>query len=80
MPQHVRNFWLEGWIDGRTSPVTGGPQSKDGGFSLTVYQRSHGTVAVGLRLRGWVDPDTQSLTVEAETEDGNRCIRSQTTR
>ena len=29
----VRNFWIDGSIDGRATDVTGGPRSRDGGMS-----------------------------------------------
>ena len=38
----VRPFWIVGDIDGRRSPLTGGPISGDGGFSLSIYQRVNG--------------------------------------
>jgi len=50
----MRNFWLEGNIDGRKSPITGGPQSKDGGFRLNVRMRDNGESVVGLRIEGRV--------------------------
>lgn len=39
MPRNVRNFWIEGRIDGRDSTFAAGPATKDGGFSLTIKQR-----------------------------------------
>ena len=38
----VRNFWIHGDIDGRRSHIQGGPQAKDGGFHLTIFQRHQG--------------------------------------
>jgi len=40
----VRNFWIEGEIDGHKMGISGGPRSKDGGFSLSVHQRSQGDI------------------------------------
>jgi len=51
----TRNFWIEGRVDGRKSEISGGPQSKDGGFSLVVYMRDEGTSKVGVKLDGFVD-------------------------
>lgn len=60
----VRNFWLEGRVDGRTTEVEGGPRSKDGGFSLTVYIRDEGGIETGVRLSGYAHDDgTLSLDV-----------------
>lgn len=36
MPRNVRNFWIEGRIDGRESVLKGGPKNKAGGFQ-TVF-------------------------------------------
>ncbi len=44
----VRNFWIEANVDGRKSKLAGGPRSKRGGFSLTVYQRSQGKITRAL--------------------------------
>lgn len=38
----LRNFWITGRSDGRSTPVTMGPRSKDGGFELTVAIRRDG--------------------------------------
>lgn len=45
MPRNVRNFWLEAQVDGRASTFASGPRSRDGGFTLDLYQRDKGTVA-----------------------------------
>ena len=52
MPRNVRNFWVEGHIDGRASSFSGGPQRRDGGFSMTVYQRDKGSIVTALRVSG----------------------------
>ena len=57
MPRNVRNFWIEGRIDGRESAFEGGPVSKDGGFSLTIYQRNNKNVMTAARLRGYALAD-----------------------
>lgn len=40
----VRNFWIEANVDGRETPVSGGPRSKDGGFELSVKIRNCGEI------------------------------------
>jgi hypothetical protein len=40
----VRNFYISARVDGRKSPLSGGPRRKDGGFDLTIYQRHEGTI------------------------------------
>ena len=44
MPRNVRNFWIEVYVDGRKTKVACGPQAKDGGAFITIYQRSNGEV------------------------------------
>lgn len=50
MPQHVRNFWLDARIDGRSTRLSGGPRARDGGLSLILYQRNQGEVTAALRV------------------------------
>lgn len=67
MPRNVRNFWLEGSIDGRTSALSGGPQAASGGFVVNVKQRNRGAVTTAGALYGeatngrlrllWIAPD-----------------------
>lgn len=54
---HVRNFWIDGTVDGRATGVEGGPRSKDGGFSMTVYIRDEGGIETGVRMSGRVGRD-----------------------
>lgn len=52
MPKNVRNWWIEGSIDGRESTLTGGPVSKGGGIDITIYQRDKGQVSKALTISG----------------------------
>jgi hypothetical protein len=63
MPCNVRNFWIEGTVDGRKSAIAVGPQRKDGGFSLTIKMRDAGSVLDALRISGWSDGTTVHLSV-----------------
>lgn len=80
MPQNVRNFWLTGRIDGRSTAIEGGPQAKTGGFRLTVKQRSDGGIVDGAYLDGRADDDGNlTLTIAAGTRarvelDGDRIV------
>lgn len=40
----IRNFYLEGFVDGRESTLTGGPRSKDGGMEIFITQRNNGGI------------------------------------
>jgi hypothetical protein len=44
MPRNVRNFWIEGYVDGRSSEITGGPKQRFGGMEFNLYQRNNGEV------------------------------------
>jgi len=50
----VRNFWIEADIDGRTTTLTGGPRSKDGGFSLDIFIRDEGASTKAITIMGHV--------------------------
>lgn len=38
----IRNFWMEGHVDGRVPAITGGPRSKDGGMKAVFHMRNKG--------------------------------------
>ena len=59
----MRNFWIECKIDGRKTKLTGGPRSKDGGFNLTIYQRSDGESIKVLKIIGWKELDNEELVI-----------------
>lgn len=46
----VRNFWVEGQIDGRQSKLAGGPARKDGGLNLSVFQREDGGIVTAFKV------------------------------
>lgn len=54
MTRNFRNFWIEWRIDGMRNPISSGPQSKDGGFSLTIFQRQRGAIRKALEVHGLV--------------------------
>jgi hypothetical protein len=64
----VRNFYVEGHIDGRKTNLTGGPVSKDGGMRLYVTQRENGAVVTLVNLHSWVMQDGKLIT---QIFDGN---------
>jgi hypothetical protein len=57
MPRFVRNFWLEGHVDGYSKYISMGPRSKDGGFSLRIKQRDAGSISEPIRINGFAKPD-----------------------
>jgi len=57
----IQNFSIEYKInckiDGRKSRLLDGPTSEDGGFNLTIYQRSEGKKITALIVAGIVRDD-----------------------
>lgn len=53
----VRNFYVTADIDGRTTKLKGGPASKDGGMTVTLYQRSEGGIVEAVELHCFVNKD-----------------------
>lgn len=54
---YVRNFWIEAEIDGRKTVLAGGPKSREGGLSLSLFQRSEGEVEEALEILCRARPD-----------------------
>ena len=57
MPRVVRNFWLDGHVDGSQSDIATGPKSIDGGFNLHILQRSDGDVLPVINIDGYYVSD-----------------------
>jgi hypothetical protein len=70
MPRNVRNFWLDADVEGRTTRLTGGPVSRDGGFNLDIRMRDDGCVTKPVSITGRAYPDgTLMLRVFVEGSD-----------
>lgn len=54
MPRNVRNFWIELDVDGSKKSIGTGPRNKDGGFNLTIKQRSMGGIITSAEIIGRV--------------------------
>lgn len=65
----VRNFWLEADIDGRATQLEGGPRSKDGGFSQTIYIRDEGGIERAVDIQGRAKSDG-SLVIDVTPLNG----------
>lgn len=66
----MRNFWVNANIDGRASPLTGGPIRKDGGFNEKVYMLQNGEAMQVVEIDGRVSRDgTLYLEVKVEGHD-----------
>ncbi len=46
----TRNFWINAEVDGRKTPLAGGPRSKDGGMDVTLLVRDDGGISDGVRI------------------------------
>jgi len=57
MPRNVRNFWVNLEVDGRRTEIATGPRRRDGGFTLTVYQRDDGGIMRPLYVHGHAHDD-----------------------
>ena len=38
----MRNFYIKGKVDGRKTPIAGGPRNKHGGMVINFYQKEKG--------------------------------------
>jgi hypothetical protein len=65
MARVVRNFWIDLSVDGRSSDLSGGPRSKDGGISGTIYIRDEGGIRRAVELSGLARSDG-TLVLEIE--------------
>ena len=74
----MRNFWIESQVDGRETPLTGGPRSKDGGFNLKVKVRDQGASTLGLDIRGW--EENGKLHVGVWDSEGHNVYKKETDR
>lgn len=46
----IRNFYINGNIDGRRTTLSGGPQSKEGGMSIVITQRDNSRIVKALTI------------------------------
>jgi len=68
--KEIRSFWIEANIDGRQSPLRGGPTGKVGGFCMAIYQRDKGRVTTAARISGFAEEDgTLHLTIRVKDGD-----------
>jgi len=53
----VRNFWVDAHVDGRSTSLSGGPRSKDGGMSVTLKVRQDGSIADAVHISAIAQDD-----------------------
>lgn len=76
----VRNFWIEADIDGRIAKVTGGPRSKDGGFTLTIYMRNEGGIDKPIDIKGFAKSDGSLVLSVVDKENNKEILIKETER
>lgn len=64
MPRNVRNFWLELSVDGKKTDIATGPVSKEGGFFLTIKQRSECGIIRAMTVQGLCQYGRITLTAQ----------------
>jgi hypothetical protein len=82
MPRNVRNFWIEGYVDGNVQSFGMGPKSKDGGFDLKVKMRDEGNITVPVVISGCaLDDGTLQLRISISNSKGiSEVLKVETTR
>ena len=73
----VRPFYVSGSVDGRTTPVSGGPRRLDGGMSLRITQRDNGSIVDAFRVESRSCADGTLLT--EIIDDSGRVVASKVT-
>lgn len=71
MPRCVRNFWIDGSIDGRETWLSGGPKSKSGGMRIQIFQRDEGGIEEAVRVRCWESGGKLITVVDAKVPGVN---------
>ena len=70
----VRNFWVNGKVDGQRTGFGGGPLRKDGGFSMTIKQRDNGEIVTAAMIEGFVANGELVLMVDVKGQDMVRFV------
>lgn len=69
MPRNVRNFWIKLIVDGRETKIAAGPLRKDGGFDLTILQRSANDILEAMNIIGRERNGVLTLTARPISHD-----------
>jgi hypothetical protein len=74
MTHAIRNFYIEAYIDGRKTRLSGGPRTKDGGMSISVLMRDDGGIADAVDIECVATPDgTLTTIVTMGTQTITKC-------
>ena len=48
----MRNFYVETYVDGRVTPLKGGPRRKDSGFKTSIKMLVNGSIEEVVKIEG----------------------------
>lgn len=79
MPRNVRPCWISARIDGRASPLAGGPKSRNGKIRADFYLRDAGAVGLAFRLESFSGPmlDGEHVRFGVEIETRTKCAHAE---
>lgn len=66
----IRNFYINGRVDGRETKITGGPARKDGGMGVTITQRSNGRIVETVEILSSYNEGDDTLTTWVRVPHG----------
>ncbi len=64
----TRNFWISAAVDGRETPLAGGPRSKDGGMDVLLTVREDGGIREAVRITCWSNGEKNIVRVRFNGE------------
>lgn len=53
----VRPFYIEADVEGRQTPLAGGPRRGDGSMNIEITQRNEGQIETAFKIRSYRDGD-----------------------
>lgn len=70
----VRNFYVNGYVTGRETPITGGPRSLDGGMNLNLTIRENGSISnTVIKINCYRDSNNKNHVTIFEDIKGGHC-------
>lgn len=67
----LRNFWVDCYIDGKETPISSGPRSKDGGMEIIVSQRCDGESKAIVKIVSQPVVGTDEIVTVVKDHDNN---------
>lgn len=60
----VRPFYLSADVEGRRTPLAGGPARRDGSMTVEITQRNAGEIETAFKIRSYREGDVMSMIVQ----------------